>query len=666
MVLLIGIGGLPGIVNAEPLKHGEALPGTASAKPATVQTADANNRIYQMLDFSDEQEKTFAEKGLIDAPDILELKDAEGRVVWSQKAYDFLHDNAPPTANPSLWRNAQLNHLYGLFEVQEGIYQVRGYDMANLTLVKSDNGWIVFDVLMSEECSRAAMQLVEKNLGRRPVKAVVISHPHVDHFGGIKGVMTEEEAADPSLSIQEQLASGKIPVIVPKDFETYAIGENIYAGAAMGRRAGYQYGTLIEKGKQGSLSIGIGMGQSLGTISYITPTYEVANTGEKITIDGIKMEFQMTPGTEAPVEMNTWFPQYRALWMAENCTGTLHNLYTLRGAQVRDGNDWAKFLLEATVRYGEEVQVVFQSHNWPHWGNQAIRSYFENTAAVYKYINDQTLRYINQGYTSDEISNMIALSEAMQKVWYTRPYYGTVAHNSKAVYQKYMGWYDANPVHLNPLTPSDRAKKFVEYLGDKNEVLRKAKRDFARGEYRWVAEITNVLVFENPANTEARNLCADALEQLGYQAESGTWRNVYLSGAYELRNGANKDTGKVASGSRNVQKNMSVRMMLDYLGILIDGQAAQSKDLRINLQVTDTGEKYFIHLYRGTLLCYRDTQDQNAVATLTCPRKAVFTLLTGDVDAMQKAIEVTGDRSVLQRLTENIVTLRPFFNIVEP
>ena len=453
-------------------------------KPASKYTAQMNSAIYSLLDFDDKQESEFAVRGLIDAPETLELTDEEGKVIWSQAAYSFLDDyeQAPDTVNPSLWENTKNNHAYGLFEVCDGIYQVRGYDMANLTVIKGNTGWIVFDPLMSEECTRAAMQLIDKNLGSYPIKAVIISHPHVDHFGGILGVMSAEERADADLPLEKQISGGKIPIIVPEGFAEHAIAENVYAGKAMGRRANYQYGVLLEPGVTGKLAQGIGMGQSVGTVSYLAPTYEVKKTGEVITVDGIEMEFQMTPGTEAPTEMNTWFPQFKALWVAENCTGTLHNLYTLRGAQVRDGAAWASYITEAIARYGNIAEITFQSHNWPHWGNDVINNYMVNTAAVYKFINDQTLTYINQGYTSDEISNMIKLPDKLEKVWYTRQYYGTVAHNSKAVYQKYMGWYDANPVNLNPLAPSDSAKKWVEYLGDVDKVLRMAKKDYEAGE----------------------------------------------------------------------------------------------------------------------------------------------------------------------------------------
>ena len=631
---------------------GEETVLTPDAKGATDYTKKENEQVYALLDFEDERELEFAKKGLIAAPDQLEITDDEGKVVWSLSAYAFLEEDAPDTANPSLWRNAQLNHLYGLFEVTDGIYQVRGYDMTNITFVEGDTGWIVFDPLMSVECSKAALALVNENLGQRPVKGIVISHPHVDHYGGIKGIISEEESAD-------------IPIIVPEGFHEHAVSENVYAGNAMGRRAGYQYGTILDSGETGSLAIGIGMGQSKGTVSYLMPNDTITQTGETRTIDGVLMEFQMTPGTEAAAEMNTWFPQKNALWLAENCTGTLHNLYTLRGAQVRDGNAWAEYIMEAITRYGASAEVVFQAHNWPHWGNQFINEYMQNTAAVYKFINDQTLMYINQGYTSDEISNMITLPEALEKNWYTRQYYGTVAHDSKAVYQKYMGWYDANPVNLNPLTPSDSARKYVEYMGDPEEILKKAREDFEKGEYQWVAEITNVLIYADPANEQARYLCADALEQLAYQAESGTWRNAYLSGALELRNGTTDDQSKRAKSSADLQKTMTPEMMFDQMGILLDANAAQDLNLKINFNITDAGT-YLVTIDSGVLLYQEGVKDEEADASLTLPRTAMFSILTKNEEQQKQGIQVEGDQDILKKLNEHMVTYEFFFNIVEP
>ena len=641
-------------------------------KPASKYTAQMNSAVYSLLDFDDKQESEFAVRGLIDAPETLELTDNDGKVIWSQKAYSFLDDyeKAPDTVNPSLWENTKNNHAYGLFEVCDGIYQVRGYDMANLTVIKGNTGWIVFDPLMSEECTRAAMQLIDKNLGSYPIKAVIISHPHVDHFGGILGVMSAEERADADLPLEKQISGGKIPIIVPEGFAEHAIAENVYAGKAMGRRANYQYGVLLEPGVTGKLAQGIGMGQSVGTVSYLAPTYEIKKTGEVITVDGIEMEFQMTPGTEAPAEMNTWFPQFKALWVAENCTGTLHNLYTLRGAQVRDGAAWASYITEAIARYGKNAEITFQSHNWPHWGNEVIKNYLVNTAAVYKFINDQTLTYINQGYTSDEISNMIKLPDKLEKVWYTRQYYGTVAHNSKAVYQKYMGWYDANPVNLNPLAPSDSAKKWVEYLGDVDRVLRMAKKDYEAGEYQWVAEVTNTIVFADPKNEDARLLCADALEQLGYQAESGPWRNAYLTAALELRSGNSAQAAKTAKNTGAMVREMTAPMMFDYMGILLDKQALADYDFTVNVSLPDVNQQYMLQIKNGVVLVYEDTLSDKADVSVTCPKNALFYIITNDQENMAKTLKVEGNANLVALLAENMnqvpVSGPSAFNIIEP
>ena len=644
---------------------------SADVKPATDFTAKANAAIYDELDFDDKQEYEFATRGLIDAPETLELKDEDGKILWSQEAYAFLDDyeKAPDSVNPSLWENTKNNHAYGLFEVTDGIYQVRGYDMANLTVVKGDTGWIVFDTLMSVECSQAAMQLIEKNLGKFPVKAVIISHSHVDHFGGIAGVMAKEDKADETLSIEDQLASGKIPVITPVGFTEHSVKENVYAGKGMGRRSNYQYGILLTPGVTGKLAQGIGMGQSTGTVSFMTPSYEIMQSGEKLTIDGVELEFQLTPGTEAPAEMNTWLPQYKALWMAENCTGTLHNLYTLRGAEVRDGAAWASYITEAISLYGKDAEVTFQSHNWPHWGNNVVNDYMVNTAAVYKFINDQTLTYINQGYTSDEISNMIELPEALNKIWYTRQYYGTVAHNAKAVYQKFMGWYDSNPVNLNPLMPSDSAKKWVEYLGDVDKVLQMAKADFDKGEYQWVAEVTNTIVFADPTNTDARLLCADALEQLGYQAESGPWRNEYLTAAQELRHGNANFTASTKS-TGDMVKALSAPMLFDYMAIVMDKQALADRDFTMNVILPDVGEQHMLRVKNGVLLVYADTLSDDADVSITCPKNALFAILTNNQETVTQAVKVEGSAELLTLMMENMnqfpITGANPFNIIEP
>ena len=624
---------------------------TPEQKAATQFTADANEQVYALLDFEDKSEFDNATRGLIASPEALEIRNEEGKLVWSQKAYDFLDGDAPSTANPSLWRNTQLNHIYGLFEVCDGIYQVRGYDLSNITFIKGDTGWIVFDPLMSTECAQAALELVNENLGVLPIKAVVYSHSHVDHFGGVLGIVTPE-----------QVQSEGIAIIAPEHFEEHAISENVYAGIAMARRAQFQYGTVLDKGEKGALSVGIGMGQSTGTVGLIAPTYEIGEDVPKLTIDGLEIEFQLTPGTEAPAEMNAYFPKYRALWMAENCTGTLHNLYTLRGAEVRDANDWAKYIIEADQRFCDKTDVVFQSHNWPHWGEE-IHDYLLNTAAIYKFIHDQTLHYMNQGYTSTEVAAMLTLPEKLEKVWYTRPYYGTLAHNAKAVYQKYLGWYDANPVNLNPLPPSDTAKKLVEYLGSTDAVLRKARKDFEKGDYQWVAQITKELVFADPSNQKARNLCADALEQLGYQAESGAWRNAYLMGAAELRKGNLSGLARTANGLGSAMKEMTVDMLLDYISILTDANAAQNDDVTLNLIVTDVNEKFYVTRKNGILLSYSGENRPDAQATVTCKRLQLLALMQGQQAGQ---VQVSGDVTALKRLLAYASKFEKTFNVIEP
>jgi len=629
---------------------------------ATTITAEANAEWYEKLDFSDRREFANAERGWLDNAEGRIIDGDDNRSVWDLQSYGDLNRDAPDTVNPSLWRNTQLNAKAGLFEVCDGIYQVRGFDMANTTFIRTDHGWIVFDVLMCKENMKAAKELMENRFGPLDIKAVLYSHSHVDHFGGVEGVITREQVADAKLSLKKQLASGKTLVLAPAGFLKHAISENVYAGIAMARRAQFQYGTVLDKGEKGALSVGIGMGQSTGTVTLIAPTYEIGEDVPKLTIDGLEIEFQLTPGTEAPAEMNAYFPKYRALWMAENCTGTLHNLYTLRGAEVRDANDWAKYIIEADQRFCEKTDVVFQSHNWPHWGEE-IHDYLLNTAAIYKFIHDQTLHYMNQGYTSTEVAAMLTLPEKLEKVWYTRPYYGTLAHNAKAVYQKYLGWYDANPVNLNPLPPSDTAKKLVEYLGSTDAVLRKARKDFEKGDYQWVAQITKELVFADPSNQKARNLCADALEQLGYQAESGAWRNAYLMGAAELRKGNLSGLARTANGLGSAMKEMTVDMLLDYISILTDANAAQNDDVTLNLIVTDVNEKFYVTRKNGILLSYSGENRPDAQATVTCKRLQLLALMQGQQAGQ---VQISGDATVLKRLLAYASKFEKTFNVIEP
>lgn len=629
---------------------------------ATTITAEANAEWYEKLDFSDRREFANAERGWLDNAEGRIIDGDDNRSAWDLQSYGDLNRDAPDTVNPSLWRNTQLNAKAGLFEVCDGIYQVRGFDMANTTFIRTDHGWIVFDVLMCKENMKAAKELMENRFGPLDIKAVLYSHSHVDHFGGVEGIITREQVADAKLSLKKQLTSGKTLVLAPAGFLKHAISENVYAGIAMARRAQFQYGTVLDKGEKGALSVGIGMGQSTGTVALIAPTYEIGEDVPKLTIDGLEIEFQLTPGTEAPAEMNAYFPKYRALWMAENCTGTLHNLYTLRGAEVRDANDWAKYIIEADQRFCDKTDVVFQSHNWPHWGKE-IHDYLLNTAAIYKFIHDQTLHYMNQGYTSTEVAAMLTLPEKLEKVWYTRPYYGTLAHNAKAVYQKYLGWYDANPVNLNPLPPSDTAKKLVEYLGSTDAVLRKARKDFEKGDYQWVAQITKELVFADPSDQKARNLCADALEQLGYQAESGAWRNAYLMGAAELRKGNLSGLARTANGLGSAMKEMTVDMLLDYIAILTDANAAQNDDVTLNLIVTDVNEKFYVTRKNGILLSYSGENRPDAQATVTCKRLQLLALMQGQQAGQ---VQISGDATALKRLLAYASKFEKTFNVIEP
>ncbi len=539
--------------------------------------------------------------------------------------------------------------------------------MANVTFVKGDKGWIVFDCGTGVETAAAAMELFKEEFGDVRISAVVISHAHIDHYGGVGGIISGEQLADCALPLSEQIDSGKTLLIVPEGFEKAAMEENVLAGNAMKRRSNYQYGSLLPKSEKGALSVGIGLTVCAGTTSYLTPTYEVKDDIEEITVDGVKMVFQLTPGTEAPAEMNTYLPDYKALWMSENCTATMHNIYTLRGAEIRDAGAWGDYIMKAKALFGGEAEVVFQSHNWPHWGNDVINEYLLNTAAVYRYIHSQTLQYINEGYTSTEIADMISLPADLEKVWYTRQYYGTLEHNAKAVYQKYMGWYDANPVHLAELAPSEYARKLVEYLGDTDKILKMARADFEAGEYQWVAEITNAIVYAQPDNQEARYLCADALEQLGYQSESGAWRNAYLTGAYELRHGTGDYPRTTVGGTGASSLAMSTETMLDYLSMCLDSKKLEDKNLVINLEVTDDNEKYLLRLHHGVLLYSKEEWSGDPDAVLKLKRAGIVGIAQNNTALMEKTIDSsTGREDILKIFAENLAQFEPLFNIIEP
>lgn len=651
--------------STESTENTDAL--TPDKKPATTITKQINEDVYQVLDFDDTQEEEFAKKGFITAPDSLQITNADGNVIWNMDNYDFVKDaDSPDSANPSLWRNTKSNANYGLFQVSDDIYQVRGYDLSNMTFVRTDNGWIIMDCLASSDTAKAALELFKSEMGDIHIVAVIISHAHIDHYGGIQGVLTQDDLADPSLSLDEQIASGKTAIIVPDGFENAVMSENVFVGTAMKRRSLYQYGSVIQPGEQGRLSVGIGLAVSQGEVGYLSPTFNVTEEVFETTIDGVKAIFQLTPDTESPAEMNTYFPDKKALWLAENCTASMHNIYTLRGAEVRDANNWARYITEAQSLFGKDAEVVFQSHNWPHWGNDVIQEYMTNTAAVYKFMHDQTLLYINQGYTSTEIANMIELPEALNKVWYTRQYYGTLKHNVKAIYQKYMGWYDANPVHLDELEPTEYAKKLVEYLGDADEVLEMAKADYEKGEYQWVAQITNTLVYADPENEQAKYLCADALEQLGYQAESGAWRNAYLVAASELRNGTDMYPPSAVTGSGSTAQQMDMQTTLDYMGIMLDSTKLADKSFTINLQVTND-QNYLLKVHHGVLLYYPDEQDENADITITTKKAGILAIAACNEDGISKLVEsVEGDQELYKAFCESMTPLSLYFNIIEP
>ena len=636
-----------------------------ASKPATEITAAKNKEWYDRLDFSNLTELENAKRGCIEATPDLVIYNAAGEEVWNMETFKFMHEGgaAPATVNPSLWQNTLCNIQAGLFEVLPGkIYQVRGFDMANMTFIKTNHGWMIFDVLMGSEVARAALDIFKRNIDANPtIVAVLISHSHSDHFGGMAEVLKDCNISDSSLPLERQINPGKTTaVIVPEGFIKHVISENVYAGPAMKRRCSYQYGAYIPKGVTGRMAMGIGMGQSvLGTVGLAAPSYEVSEN-ETCNIDGITVTFQITPGTEAPAEMNAYFKEYRALWMAENCTGTLHNLYTLRGAEVRDAESWCNYILEAEQMFGDKTDVVFQSHNWPHWGNDVVKDYLENNAAIYKFTHDQTLHYMNLGYTSTEISNMMQLPEKLAKVWYTRQYYGTLSHNIKAVYQKYLGWYDANPVNLNLLPPAETAKKIVEYMGDPVRILNMAYEDYVKGEYQWVAQITKELVYADPSNMDARCLCADALEQLAYQSESGTWRNAYLAGAMELRAGTPEPIEYSLENTINSLVASSLPMCIEFAAIKNGSRDVEDKDVVVNFIIGK--EKCCVVRRNGVVLTYNNETRKDADATVTGTKIALLACYKGD----NSGLKIEGNQDAVMSLMPSDIMLPFNFHIIEP
>lgn len=634
-------------------------PQPAPSKPATAATKAANQKVLQTLPFNDKADFEDAQRGLIARPDTLTIRDAKGNPVWdleSYKKYIGLDKPAPDSVNPSLWRNAQLNMLYGLFKVSDRIFQVRGYDITNVTFIQGDTGWIVFDPLLSAETAKAALDLANANLGARPVAAVVYSHSHVDHYGGVRGIVNEAD-----------VKSGKVRVIAPEGFTEHAISENVIAGNAMSRRAIYMYGALLPRNERGGVNSGLGQSNSTGTAGLLLPNTVIDKTGQELTVDGVRMVFQMTPGTEAPAEMNTFFPQFRAMWMAENSTNTMHNILTLRGAQVRDPLKWARYLNETIELYGKDIDVKFQSHHWPMWGNGKIIDYLKKQRDLYKYTHDQTVNLLNKGFIGSEIAEMIELPPELANFWPNRGYYGTLRHNARAVYQRYMGWYNANPSDLNDLPPEPAAKKYVEYMGGEAAVLKRAKADFDKGEYRWVATALKHVVFANPGSTAARNLLADTYEQLGYQAESGPWRGVYLQGAFELRNGV-PQSGGLNSASPDTIKAMPPEMLFDYLAVRLNGPKAAGKKIGLNMSFTDLKQDYGLIVENGVLnhgkpLAQADARVTLSKATLDAVQLKEVTL---EQAIARGDIRVEGRREALAEFLGLLDTFPFWFNIVTP
>ncbi|UVL80743.1 MBL fold metallo-hydrolase [Pseudomonas putida] len=629
------------------------------AKDATDLTRQSNQQWLQRLPFDDRSDFDNARRGLLEAVD-QPVVNADGKTVWDLQRYAFLNGEAPATVNPSLWRIAQLNTLAGLFKVSEGIYQVRGLDLANMTLIEGEHGLIVMDPLLSVETARAGLAMYFRHRPQRPVVAVIYTHPHVDHFGGVRGVIDEAD-----------VKAGKVQVIAPQGFFEHAVSENVLAGPAMKRRAQYMYGAPLPRGPRGQVDAGLGKGvPANATVSLIAPTRLIEQPFETLRIDGVDIEFQLTPGTEAPAEMNLWFPQFKALCMAENASHVQHNVLTLRGAQVRDAKVWAHYLDQSLMRYGEQAEVVFAQHHWPTWGGAAIRDYLADQRDMYAFIDSQTLRLINRGLGPTEIAaELTTLPPRLASKWYSRDYYGSLSHNVRAVYQRYMGFYDGNPATLNPLPPSEAGTHYVKALGGAERVLTLAREAYGSGDYRWVAELTRHLVFAQPDNSAARELQADALEQLGYQSENATWRNAYLTGAQELRNGVAPAASKGGSADDLVRA-LTPTLFFDYLGVRVDAAKAAEQDLTINWRFTDLNEDYALTLRNG-VLTHRDlTRHGQADVEVKMSKATLDRIALKQTGFLKEAtvgdIDISGERMKFMRFMAGLDEPDGRFNIVTP
>ena len=594
-------------------------------------------------DFSDRRDFENSEKGFIATLEPLVVKGADGRIVWDMD-WGFLEEDCPDTANPSLWRQAQLTAIHGLYEVTDGIYQVRGFDMSNMTLVEGSEGVIVIDPLISVECAAAALALYRANRGERPVTAVIYTHAHIDHFGGVLGVVE---------------ADTSVPIIAPKHFLEHAVSENVYAGNAMIRRSYYYSAMNSPKGPAGNLGIGLGAGGSSGTVSLLAPTLDITHTGQEEVIDGVRIVFQMTPGTECPAEMNFYFPDKRALCMAENATHNMHNILTLRGAQVRDPRIWSRYLAEAVELFAEKSDVSFASHHWPTWGTDAIVEYLTAQRDLYAYLHDQTLRLLNEGFVGSEIAETLELPPTLESSWHTHGYYGSTNHNVKAIYQRYLGWYDGNPAHLWPHPPEAAGTRYVKVIGGIEATLARAQEFIDEDDLRFAAELASHAVFAEPTNAAAKDLLAGVLERLAYGSEAATWRNCFLTGAYELRNEVQHSN----LNSAGVAPALTTTQLFDSIAIRVNGPRAWGEALSINWIVTDEDTRYRMELSNGALVHFPSNVDRKADATVTLTRTQLLgLLLAGNTDG----VSIEGDAAVLGKVVALTETPDPDFAIVLP
>ncbi len=641
------------------MSHPLLPPEIAAPKPATDHTIAANAEIRDLLPFDDLRSFENAQRGLIATIDPLTIeRDGGRRPAYDLSKLDFLEGDCPDTVNPSLWRQAQLNALHtGLYEVTDGIYQVRSFDIANMTLIRGQSGWIVIDPLTSSETSRAALDLANKHLGSREVIAVIHTHSHADHFAGVLGVVDPADAA-----------SGNVAVIAPEHFVDESLNENVLAGNAMGRRATYMYGNLLEPSPTGFVTTGLGAALSMGTTGFIVPNDTIKETGETRTIDGIEIEFQMTPGTEAPAEFVFYLPQFKALCMSEITSHHLHNVYTLRGAQVRDALAWSEQINESIDRYGDELEIQFACHHWPIWGREEALSYLRSQRDLYKYIHDQTLRLANHGFNPDEIAEQLRLPESLDRNFSNRGYYGTLHHNARAVYVKYLGFFDGNPANIHRLPPTEVGARYVKFMGGEAAVVDQARASFEEGDYRWVAEVLNHVVMSNPEYLDARALLADTFEQLGYQAESAVWRNFYLCGALELRHETQSTTS--FTPSEGTALGIPLDNLFTAMSVRLNGVQAADVKLKLNFHFHDLAQDYLLSIDNAVLHAFKDQSASDADAALTLSSLDFKRLMMGITDGMtllgEDKLKIAGDAGALMSLTTLFDQFERRYPIVTP